>query len=735
MVMSVADARNAWLRLSDRTPVAERHDRAADLTEALLHDGAWAEAAEFADRYLDGAGALGSPATSDADIVALAHSRSWCAVAFFAAGLTSGPAQAQHHIDRARQVAAESSNIDVSFLGRQLHQLDVMESVALLTRVPAMRTPSEILMSYDEVMIRTGDRHPVLGYLALETLCTMGYRHDARVVARDEREDWQQIWTAPDHPIRQRYELLADGPDFGVTLPNTFEAPRTTRPSVRPKTTRRAATPLLHRYQRAIDAMESALASGDNSGALQAATEAPDPLPIGHEGAALSRECATWTLLSQIAVVFGEEPTEESRFTLQHLQAELDLLHPTFDDAPPVATAVGALTSIALSSTLEEAREIWEMFTREEDQRALREHPFLRVLSIEALEVAGYVSLARDTVRNNMGFYEIIWPEMTHPMRNRLAMIGTRRTNRTALPAATDSHAAVVPSAREELDTLIGLDGVKDHLSRLEASLRTQQLRAEHGLQSMDVGGHHLVFTGNPGTGKTTVARLIGRLYHELGLLEKGHVVELGRAGLTGQYIGHTEQKTKQALESALGGVLFIDEAYSLNPGDSSRDFGSRAIDEIVQFASAHKGELVIILAGYPQEMHQLLDVNPGLRSRFSRTFGFDDYTTHELIDVVLAAAAENDYALSDDGLAALRATLDDMPRDRNFGNARDALDIFARSIEAHGARIIELDGPTVDDLRTLTAADIPSAHELAVGSKAPAPTRAEPDTAHGMYI
>jgi SpoVK/Ycf46/Vps4 family AAA+-type ATPase len=269
----------------------------------------------------------------------------------------------------------------------------------------------------------------------------------------------------------------------------------------------------------------------------------------------------------------------------------------------------------------------------------------------------------------------------------------------------------VLPPARPieellaELDALIGLDHVKAEVRRLTSLLQVQSLRAERGLRTIEVS-RHLVFTGNPGTGKTTVGRLLAQIYRSVGVVSVGHLIETDRSDLVAGYVGQTATKTRAVLDSALGGMLLIDEAYALARGGEN-DFGLEAVDTLVKFMEDHRDDLAIVAAGYPDEMQTLLDTNPGLKSRFTRTVHFPDYTDDELERIFGGLCDKNHYSLSDDALLRLRHLIGVEPRTRGFGNARFVRNLFESAVAHQAMRVAPLQDPSTEHLVTLIAADI----------------------------
>ncbi len=261
-----------------------------------------------------------------------------------------------------------------------------------------------------------------------------------------------------------------------------------------------------------------------------------------------------------------------------------------------------------------------------------------------------------------------------------------------------------------ELDSLVGLETVKEQVRALVAFLQVQGRRKEAGLPEVATG-QHLVFLGNPGTGKTTVARLLAEMYRSMGLLRKGHLVETDRAGLVGQFVGTTALKTDRVIRRALDGVLFIDEAYALAPDNAYHDFGAEAIETLLKRMEDFRHRLVVIVAGYPRLMNRLLDSNPGLRSRFAREISFPDYSTDELISITGKFAADHEYVLRDGAEEVLRAVLDGAVRGEGFGNARFARTLFEQALNAQALRLTErLDTAGPEDLTALTGDDLAAA-------------------------
>lgn len=267
-------------------------------------------------------------------------------------------------------------------------------------------------------------------------------------------------------------------------------------------------------------------------------------------------------------------------------------------------------------------------------------------------------------------------------------------------------------SGFEQLDGLIGLEGVKSEVKRLYDFIKVQQLREKEGLKTSPIS-YHCVFTGNPGTGKTTVARIIADIYRELGILKSGHLVETDRSGMVAEYVGQTAVKTNKIIDKALDGVLFIDEAYSLVQG-GNEDFGIEAIATLLKRMEDDRDRLAVVLAGYSEEMKDFINANPGLQSRFNRYIFFADYSADDLWQIFERNLAKHDYIIDDDAAAKMRAFLDHAVahRDRNFGNARYVRNVFEKILENQAGRLAKLSAIDKESLQRIIAADIPDIEE-----------------------
>ncbi len=278
-------------------------------------------------------------------------------------------------------------------------------------------------------------------------------------------------------------------------------------------------------------------------------------------------------------------------------------------------------------------------------------------------------------------------------------------------PAQSEPEAVPVKEEPEEdpmetLNSLIGLDKIKHDVKELTNFAKIQKARKDAGLKSVPVS-LHLVFTGNPGTGKTTVARILAKLYRQIGVLSKGQLVEVDRSGLVAGYVGQTALKTQEQIEKALGGVLFIDEAYTL--ASRSEDFGQEAIDTILKAMEDHRDDLIVIVAGYTEPMERFINSNPGLKSRFNKYIEFPDYTLDELMGIFDLNCKKYDYIIEEETRAHVREKLASMKLAslENFANARAVRNVFEDIITNQASRIAGMENPTLEDLKTITNDDL----------------------------
>jgi hypothetical protein len=303
--------------------------------------------------------------------------------------------------------------------------------------------------------------------------------------------------------------------------------------------------------------------------------------------------------------------------------------------------------------------------------------------------------------------------EVARPAVRAGATPATAAPATAAAPSTGASAPAELPPARPldellaELDALVGLDGVKHEVKLVTNLLRVQKIRADRNLPVLDQS-RHLIFTGNPGTGKTTVARLLAGIYRTLGVVQRGHLVETDRAGLVAGYVGQTAPLVTARFDEADEGVLLIDEAYALVRG-GERDFGREAIDTIVKLIEDRRDRIVVVMAGYPDEMDELIGANPGLRSRFPKVIHFPDYSTDELLAIIDSLGDKGGYRLDPGARARARIWLDAVPRDKGFGNGRTARNLFEHAVATQATRLVTVDQPTDEQLTTLIADDIPT--------------------------
>ncbi|MCF0186081.1 MAG: DUF4236 domain-containing protein [Bacteroidaceae bacterium] len=324
---------------------------------------------------------------------------------------------------------------------------------------------------------------------------------------------------------------------------------------------------------------------------------------------------------------------------------------------------------------------------------------------IEQLEVLCIVGPIQDGKPREMLVYDIEEAKkIINKNGRKIAKKSKSTTSRKPLSIRQPSKG----NAIKELTDLIGLESVKSEVENIYNLIKIQKVREEKGLKSSNIS-YHCVFTGNPGTGKTTVARLVAQIYKDLGILSKGHLVETDRSGLVAEYVGQTAVKTNKIIDSALDGVLFIDEAYSLVQG-SQNDFGMEAISTLLKRMEDNRDRLVVILAGYSDEMKKFINANPGLQSRFNRYIHFEDYNAEDLVAIYGYNIKKYDYQLSEDGMnklhKVLTAAVDN--KDKNFGNARYIRNLFEKTIENQARRLASVSSLSEDVLTEIKDEDIP---------------------------
>ena len=409
--------------------------------------------------------------------------------------------------------------------------------------------------------------------------------------------------------------------------------------------------------------------------------------------------------------------------TASELDSYLDAIGPLLD--PPLAISTLAARGLSLfrgkTEQLAQASVLYDLLCRADARNGTRRSHVYYELAMRLAHTAAALDLVpslteltaidrlRTAMLQNLDAIGVPRPGRPEPPVAPAAPTTTGSVASSTSPAAPTPEPARPPRSMidllAELDDLVGLANVKAEVRRLSSLLQVQQVRAERGMPVIETS-HHLVFTGNPGTGKTTVARLLSQIYHAVGVVSKGHLVETDRSKLVAGFVGQTALKTQAALDSSLGGMLLIDEAYALARGGEN-DFGLEAIDTLVKFMEDHRDDIAIVAAGYPAEMSEFIDTNPGLKSRFTRSVDFPDYTDDELVQIFVQLGERNRYQLSDDALLRVRHFIASEPRTRGFGNARYVRNLFETAIAHQAVRLAPLADPSDEQLTTLNAGDI----------------------------
>lgn len=351
----------------------------------------------------------------------------------------------------------------------------------------------------------------------------------------------------------------------------------------------------------------------------------------------------------------------------------------------------------------------------ETDERA-KIVALFRQIAQYVFECAKVERTTRQTLRNELRYRLFSREDIAQQHEVSARGEGEREREKQPLvaPDKDEAPAETIADILTEIDTLIGMDNVKKQIRTFINFIKVQDIRKERDLPAAQITTH-AVFHGPPGTGKTTIARYLGRIYRALHLLKKGHMIETDRAGLVAGYVGQTAIQVNDVVEEALDGVLFIDEAYSLSPENAHNDFGQEAIDALLKRMEDHRDRLAVIVAGYPQEMKRFIESNPGLQSRFNRYFYFDHYQPRELIAIFDLFIREINIQLTGQARTALIALFEKLysARTKRFGNGRLVRNVFEKAVEKQANRIAKITDISDRELCSLGKRDIPGLDEL----------------------